>query len=667
MPTAWSGKILDLASLQHIFRRGNIFWWRRVHLLFRNTRIDVRLSLGTATRFEARNRGAALTAAMPKVMKMLKEETRQNPNIKERELHAIASAMYEEELQRICDEQRSTPGDSVYHSMANLAYMDFFQRLADKGGHSSFLPCEQKEKENAGWDENRIADLKSVIALREDKGLSPLRKKDIIRFLNDHGFEPSERNQWRLEVVLYPYYRDVFLDAQIALRNLVDPLGQQKYFGYDLPDSKPTDLSARPQDRASQDVGSAGKAPDEWSKLTPLQVAEKMIASNSLPLEHRIGGKRARPQTDEHTLRQIKWAAILLQKSLPAGTPLCRISQADLENLDRYFEKISVHYGKSPVDRKLDDTLEGAAARAADKVENGSLSPEFIGLSLRTSNRHFERLKQIYEHIPVASRLGGALDFNSFIMPIDEDESEARERLSREQGEAIFQLPPWTGCESHSKKARLRSGDYLFHDGLFYVLLLVWYTGARREELCKLMLDDVLADNDINYLMIRPTVTGGLKNKSARRCVVICDELIRLGFIRYVNAMREAGETLLFPELMPAPGTKRKLGDVFYKTWWMHIAPHVPDLKRGQAMHSARHMVSDELKDQEVFIEFRNDHLGHKGKGGEGVTRYPSRASLNKLKAIVEKIPVVTSHLPDQKVINLLPARLRVSRPSRKT
>jgi len=48
-------------------------------------------------------------------------------------------------------------------------------------------------------------------------------------------------------------------------------------------------------------------------------------------------------------------------------------------------------------------------------------------------------------------------------------------------------------------------------------------------------------------------------------------------------------------------------------------------------MHSARHMVSDELKDQEVFLEFRNDRLWHRGKGGEGETRYPAAASLPKL------------------------------------
>ncbi len=655
-----------MASLQHIFRRGHLFWWRRVHLLF-HKRIDVRLSLGTTSRFEARNRGAALTAEMTKVTNVLKEEVKTNPDVSESELRSIAAAMYEAKLQEVCDSQRVTPLEGEYHSIANLAYIDYFQRLTNFGGQMSFLPNEQKKKEAAGWNAQRIADLKAVIAKYEYEGVSPLCKKDIIRYLKANGYEANEENQWRLEVVLYPFYRDVFVDAQVALQHLVDPLGECDHFITGVHDGPPIETGGKSSDPTSVEVNRSEDIPvDLWSMLTPLEVAEKMIASNSLPLEHRVGGKRARQQTDEHTLRQIRWAAKLLEKSLPEGTPLSRITQADLENLDRCFEKISVHYGKSPIDREISDTLEHAIARAADKVANGTLAPEFIGLSLRTSNRHFERLKQIYEHIPSNSRPSGSLDFNGFIVTVEEDEFEARDRLSREQGEAIFQLSPWTGCLSADKKNRLRPGSNIIHDGLFYVLLLVWYTGARREELCKLMLDDVKSDAGIHYLLIRPTITGGVKNSSARRIVVICDELIRLGFMRYVEAMRDAGETLLFPELMPSAGTKRKLGDVFYKIWWVHIALHVPDLKRGQAMHSARHMVSDELKDQEVFIEYRNDHLGHKGKGGEGETRYPSRTSLGKLKAIVEKIPVVTSHLPNQDVINLLPDRLRAPRPSRK-
>jgi hypothetical protein len=115
---------------------------------------------------------------------------------------------------------------------------------------------------------------------------------------------------------------------------------------------------------------------------------------------------------------------------------------------------------------------------------------------------------------------------------------------------------------------------------------------------------------------------------------------------------------------MPGIATKRKLGDVFYKLWWIYIKEMLPDLKRGQAMHSARHMVSDELKDQSVFVEFRNDFLGHRGKG-EGENRYPSAASLKRIKEVVEKIPIVTKDLPDQNNIQLLPKELRQARPRR--
>jgi len=604
---------------------------------------------------------------MPKVTSVLRKNVEANPNITEAELRGIAAAMYEEKLQEVCDDQRSTAMLGELHSIANLAYIDFFQRMTELGGRMSFLPSEQKAKEDAGWDQRRIEDLKAVIQKDEIEGLSPLCKEDIVRHLKSGGFASSATNQWRLEVMLYPFYRDVFVDAQVALEDLVDPVGKTDLFNLGSVEKTVSEKSANSSEHPTRNVPTTTDiVEDEWSTLSPLEVADKMIASNSLPLKHRDGGKRARPQTNENTIRQIRWAAKLLQKSLPAGTPLCSITQDDLKTFDCHLENISVYYGRSPVDGKITDTLNAAVARAASKVDSGVLGAEFIGLHLRTSNRHFERLKQIYNFIPVSYRNGGPVDFSCFITPVEEDECAARDRLSREQGEAIFQLPPWTGCESVEKKGRLRSGKAILHDGLFFVLLLVWYTGARREEICKLMLDDVESKDGYYYLAIRPTITGRLKNRSARRVIVICDELIRLGFLGYVEAMREAGEILLFPELMPAASTKRKLGDVFYKIWWVHIAPQVPDLKRGQAMHSARHMVSDELKDQEVFIEFRNDHLGHKGKGGEGVTRYPSRASLAQLAKLVEKIPVVTAHIPDQNVINLLPERLRAPRPSRK-
>jgi len=154
---------------------------------------------------------------------------------------------------------------------------------------------------------------------------------------------------------------------------------------------------------------------------------------------------------------------------------------------------------------------------------------------------------------------------------------------------------------------------------------------------------------------------------TAERCIPSAEEVIRLGFVHYVDALKAAGETLLFPEIEPADGTKRKRGDVFYKLWWIYLKPLIPGLIRGQAMHSARHMVSDELKQQAIFLEFRNDLLGHKTAGGEGATRYPSAAALKTVLDLVNRIPVVTDHLPNvtADAVTLLKPDLRRQRPSR--
>lgn len=203
------------------------------------------------------------------------------------------------------------------------------------------------------------------------------------------------------------------------------------------------------------------------------------------------------------------------------------------------------------------------------------------------------------------------------------------------------------------------------HDALFFILLLVWYTGARREEICKLKLDDVFF-NDIDYIYIRTTDTGRVKSLDSKRKIPLHSELLRLGFLKYVEAMRLEGETLLFPEMYPAGSTKRTIGDVFYKIWWMNIRPFVPNLKRGQAMHAARHAVSDALKQAGVLLEERNDVLGHSQKAlGEGASTYSEPFALQRMKDMVEKVPCVTSHLADVLEINLLPTELRVARPSR--
>lgn len=120
----------------------------------------------------------------------------------------------------------------------------------------------------------------------------------------------------------------------------------------------------------------------------------------------------------------------------------------------------------------------------------------------------------------------------------------------------------------------------MFHDSLFFVLLLVWYTGMRREEVCKLLISDIACEHGVWHILVRRTEAGRVKNASSVRLIAICDELMRLGFIRYVEALREAGHVALFPELVSESEGAKK-GDVFYKIWWIYIAPLLTGLSRG--------------------------------------------------------------------------------------
>ena len=502
----------------------------------------------------------------------------------------------------------------------------------------------------------RVADLKTIIAMRENKGVSPIRREEIDHHLTRAGFTPNDKLRWQLELLLYLAYRNAYADAETALQD-----GYQDLELDDLEDDD-LDVTGSPEPNVELFKTPIGK---KWLARTPIEVAEAMIAATPKLSGHRKKGKRQSSTVEEQTLRQIRWAATLLQKSLPTGTPLYKVTEADIARLDVFFDKLSSRYGKSPVDRVLSDTLENAAKRAIDEVAEGTLPSEDVGFSTRTSNKHFGKLAQIFRYMWETTGSKANIDFGKFMIDVPRNARDDRDRLTNEQGKALFSLAPWTGCKSERKGDRLKEGDHLCHDGLFFVPLLVWYTGARREEICKLMVDDVKTDASIPSIHIRATEIGRVKNKAADRVIAIADELIRLGFVRYVEALRADGERLLFPELMPASSTKRTLGDVFYKIWWIYLAPHMPDLKRGQAMHAARHMVSDELKQQEVSLEFRNDHLGHTGKGGEGETRYPSAASLEKLLKLVNRIPIVTGHLPEQTRIQLLSKSLRCPRPGR--
>jgi integrase len=81
----------------------------------------------------------------------------------------------------------------------------------------------------------------------------------------------------------------------------------------------------------------------------------------------------------------------------------------------------------------------------------------------------------------------------------------------------------------------------------YWLPLLALYTGARQGEIGQLSVDDVHEAEDVRFLSMLTEHTR--PGESHRRPVPIHVDLIKLGFLQFVEMQRRADEHLLFPEL----------------------------------------------------------------------------------------------------------------------
>ena len=418
---------------------------------------------------------------------------------------------------------------------------------------------------------------------------------------------------------------------------------------------------------------------DPHTTMTATEALEKFFAHNP-----RTGGKDGQSRRKNgqawtaKTRKQAGVAARFLEEVME-GRPLAQITHDDLVKLNYCFENVhGATFLRSPQQQEMtileivneyqalvaeNDRL-GAKQKTKPEASEGEpdgpklLNDSDLGLSLVTTNRHFGFLRQLTNwfsrHHPIAE-----LDYSAFIMKKEGNARDDRIGYTEEQGRMIFSLPPWTGAAS--PKRRMLPGTDIVHDSWYWVPMIAWYTGMRLDEISSLELDEIEHIGEHWQIQVKPNSLRGLKTISSKRVLPVASQLMKLGFDKYVEALRAEGELLLFPELRPESGIGT-LGRAFYKTRWTHLAKHLPFLVEGQANHSFRHTAIDAMKAARISSEIRADFAGHK-LASETEGRY-SNAHMELLREAAETIPKVTENLKSAP-INLLPKRLRQPRKAR--
>jgi integrase len=252
------------------------------------------------------------------------------------------------------------------------------------------------------------------------------------------------------------------------------------------------------------------------------------------------------------------------------------------------------------------------------------------------------------------------LDFATLQDRIEEDEEDTLRMPWREAHfSLIFASPLYTG--NQGPKKRLLEGTDVHHDAAYWVPLLIYYSLGTREEICGLELADVEIDAPVPYIYIRKNAVRDLKRKARKRKVPVHPELLRLGFREYVEALRNAEQTLLFPELY---ANEAKFGGAqFYAICWTFLMNWLSDridipktLKNKEAdIHSIRTFGASLLDQAAINQNVVKDIMGH-ARTGVTATAYQKRDRVvAEETTLEERLTVLETYLP--RLSGNIPAR----------
>ena len=284
---------------------------------------------------------------------------------------------------------------------------------------------------------------------------------------------------------------------------------------------------------------------------------------------------------------------------------------------------------------------------AANGVNNPSdVTPELMrkfvdemaarGLAVVTLNERLAKIKSLFK----VAKGKGALAVNPAVDTIglkqNSFEKRKERRLPFDQADLknIFSSPIFNQQQLRSQG---QSGE-----ASYWIPILMYYTGARTEEIAGLALSDVMQDpvhgwyfnlidrpsqdddlfTDEDASQEKPPRADGqakeqwrtLKNEKSIRKVPMAIELIDLGIFRFMDAMRAKGQTSLFPSL--THDWHDKLSGAFSK-FFGRYKMHVLGIKNPKkVLYSFRHTMKDAMTNAQVESKYLKRILGH--ASGEG-------------------------------------------------
>lgn len=276
--------------------------------------------------------------------------------------------------------------------------------------------------------------------------------------------------------------------------------------------------------------------------------------------------------------------------------PMDSYGRADVSRFISKLRRMPAVYGRSPADAEL--TVDQLIARA-----DASNGPR---LSDKTVKRHVSALSRFLQfavdegHVS-ATQKQDAIHAHRF--RVKGNAADKRDAWTSDELVKLFGSPVWTGCHP---VFRSQPGEQIIRDARFWLPLLALYHGARLEEFADLYRRDLRLDRvtwaiDLQESQVMDEGAEAarrrrLKNSNSARTVPLHPELIRLGFLEYVERVAPRPDMPLFPDLEPQ-GADGKRGPRFTR-WFVEYRKAIGVYREGVAAHAFRHTAITRITDK---------------------------------------------------------------------
>ncbi|WP_184117324.1 DUF6538 domain-containing protein [Aminobacter sp. DSM 101952] len=384
-------------------------------------------------------------------------------------------------------------------------------------------------------------------------------------------------------------------------------------------------------------------------KDIPLPVTEFMTRCQKL-----IAGKKDWERKTGQDVRVVvaTFVGILGEHGVKTSA---EITQFHLGRLRDHFDEIPTTYGQSSRLRRLSTReLREAASRQVEIAKARNQQPPKIGLEANTIRKHLTNLGEFLRSLRGRGFAVADLSMDG-LRPAKLKSGDLRtltDKPDENRLRPLFDMAVFTGCRSAEEQGV--AGGQVFHSANYYLPMLLAYLGSRRNEMAGLAVKDIVETSNGWAIEIRPNALRRIKNSQSVRTLPVPDEVLRLGLLPYVRAIRDLGYSALFPELY-TQSSDNDAGDRFYKDF-------MPLVKKSEVagqdvwarfLHALRHGNANTLKQKRVSIEIIDDISGRLSRGETSV-RYTNAAGLPLVRSALANYPTVTGHLEPQP-LQLLP------------